>query len=190
MRPNMLCSGAGFLVVAFHLLSAPSLASAQAEDDPDLKAYSSYQLTMPKYRKYLAAMVNMAQAAEHNPAVGRAFEGSGEQSIDQTVAAFNRVPEMRRAISGAGLTTRDFVLTQGTFLQTGLAYGLMKQAGLSPDSVVKTTQVSRSNLEFYRKNEVEMNRLYKEAEAKAPALKRADEENGAEADSGEPSGAN
>jgi hypothetical protein len=56
--------------------------------------------------------------------------------------------------------------------------------------VVKTTQVSRSNLEFYRKNEAEMNRLYKEAEAKAPALKRTDEENGAEADSGEPSGAN
>jgi hypothetical protein len=66
----------------------------------------------------------------------------------------------------------------------------MKQGALSPDSVVKTTQVSRSNLEFYRKNEAEMNRLYKEAEAKAPALKRTDEENGAEADSGEPSGAN
>jgi hypothetical protein len=172
MRPNVLCSGAVFLVVAFHLLSAPSLASAQA-DDPDLKAYNSYQLTLPKYKKFLDAMVNLATAAQKNPAVGQSLEGSGEKSIAQAVASYNKVPQVRSGISAAGLTTRDFVLTQGAFLHAGLAYALMKQGGFSPDSAVKTTQVSRANLDFVRKNEAEITRLTKEAEAKAPALKEA-----------------
>ena len=50
---------------------------------------------------------------------------------------------------------------------------MMKQAGVSPDSVVKTTQVGRANLDFARKNEAEIARLTQEAEAKAPALKEA-----------------
>jgi hypothetical protein len=142
-------------------------------DDPDLKAYNSYQLTLPKYKKFLDAMVNLAKAAEKNPAVGQSLEGAGEKSIAQTVAAYNKVPQVRRGISAAGLTTRDFVLTQGAFLHAGLAYALMKQGGFSPDSAVKTMQVSRANLDFVRKNEAEINRLTKEAEAKAPGLKEA-----------------
>jgi hypothetical protein len=152
------------------LLSSPPLASAQ-DDDPDLKAYNSYRLTLPKYKKYLDAMVNLAKAAEKSPAVEQAWEGSMEQSIAQTVASYNKVPQARRSISAAGLTTRDFVLAQGAYMHAGLAYALMKQGGLSPDSAVKTMQVSRANLDFVRQNEAEITRLTKEAEARAPAMK-------------------
>ena len=98
------------------------------------------------------------------------------------MASYNKVPQVRSGISAAGLTTRDFVLTQGAFLHAGLAYALMKQGGFSPDSVIKATQVSRANLDFVRKNEAEITRLTKEAEAKAPALKEA---MGNEGDGGE-----
>ena len=128
---------------------------------------------MPKYKKYLDAMVNLTKAAEKSPAVGRSLDGAGEKSIEQAVASYNQVPQVRSAISAAGLTTRDFVLTPGALLHAGLAYALMKQGGLSPDSVVKATQVSRANLDFVRKNEAEITRLTKEAEAKAPAMKEA-----------------
>jgi hypothetical protein len=177
MQAPVLRSSALLLAVGIGLLSHSSLAYAQTEGSRDLEAYSSYVLTMPKYKKYLAAMVTMAQAAERNPAaVGSAMEGSGELSIAQMVSRFDRVPEVRGAISKAGLTTRDFVLTQGAFLQAGMAYALMNQGNLSPDSVVKTTRVSRANLAFYQKNEAEITRLTKEAEAKAPAMKEEEDE--------------
>lgn len=172
MLSHIARSGILSLVLVPFCLSNPRPASAQS-DDPDLKAYNSYQLTLPKYKKYLDAMVNLAKAAEKSPAVGQTLEGSGEKSIAQAVASYNKVPQVRSGISAAGLTTRDFVLTEGAFLHAGLAYALMKQGGFSPDSVVKATQVSRANLDFVRKNEAEITRLTKEAEAKAPALKEA-----------------
>ncbi len=172
MRSLVRRSGVLVSYLALSFLSSPRLASAQ-DADPDLKAYNSYRLTIPKYKKYLDAMVNLAKAAEKSPAVGRSLQGSGERSIEQAVASFNKVPQVRSGISAAGLTTRDFVLTQGAFLHAGLAYALMKQGSFSSDSAVKTTQVSRANLDFVRKNEAEITQLTKEAEAKAPALKEA-----------------
>ena len=65
-----------FSYLALSFFSSPPLASAQ-DDDPDLKAYNSYRLTIPKYKKYLDAMVTLAKAAEKNPAVGQTLEGSG-----------------------------------------------------------------------------------------------------------------
>jgi hypothetical protein len=47
------------------------------------------------------------------------------------------------------------------------------------DSVVQKANVSRANYEFYQKNEAEIGRLAKEAEARAP--KMPDEDEGDEA---------
>jgi hypothetical protein len=166
------------LVVTVSLLSSASLASAQTSADRDLKAYSSYRLTMPKYKKYLAAMVNLAQAGSRNPKVVDAMEASGSLTNDQMVARLNGVPEARRAITGVGLTTRDYVLAQGALLQAGMAHGAMKQLKISTDSAIKAFGVSRANLEFVGKNEAEITRSTKEAEAKVDALQGPDEDDG------------
>jgi hypothetical protein len=177
MQPRWLCFKALFLTVFTLHLQAPVI-SAQ-NDDPDTKAYNSYVLSMPKYKKYLASMVSIAKASERSPTAAQAFEDLGDLSIDQAVVRLNKSPEIRSAISGAGFTTREFVVLQGALLSAGLAHSLTKQGGLSPDSVVALTQVSRANLDFYGKNEAEIQRLNKEAEAKAPALKNAaDDEDG------------
>jgi hypothetical protein len=171
MQSLMMRSGMLLLGLIFPSLSNPTAARTQ-EDDPDDKAYYSYQLTMPKFKKYLAATVNLVNASQRTPAVEQAIDTSMNASIDEAVASFNRVPEARRGITDAGLTTRAFVLTQGALLQAGVAYGIMKEGGLSPDSALKIMPVSPANLDFVRKNEVEIARLTKEAEAKAPAMKR------------------
>jgi hypothetical protein len=72
MRTPSLCAGV-FSLVTLSLLSSSSLVSAQASADPDVKAYGSYRITMPKYQKYLAAMVTLAQASSRNPKVGSAM---------------------------------------------------------------------------------------------------------------------
>ena len=174
MRSLMLRSGLLLLVLLSSSLSSPTQALTQ-EDDPDAKAYYSYQLTMPKYKKYVAAMINLVNASQRTPAVDQALETSFNSSIDEAVAHLNRVPEARRGITDAGLTPRDFVLTQGAFVQAGVAHGLVKEQGMSPDSALNMMQVSPANLDFFRKNKAEIERLTKEAEAKAPGIKRKDD---------------
>jgi hypothetical protein len=158
MRTPSLCAGVFSLVVTLSLLSSSSLAYAQTSADPDVKAYGSYRLTMPKYQKYLVATVNLAQAASRNPKIGHAMEDSGSLTSAQMVAQLNDVPEARRAITRAGLTARDYVLTQGAVLQAGIAYGMMKQLKISPDSAIKAFGVSPANLELVGKNEAEIPR--------------------------------
>jgi len=63
MRIPSLCASVFSLVVTLSLLSSFPPAYAQTSADPDVKAYGSYRLTMPKYQKYLAAMVSLAQAS-------------------------------------------------------------------------------------------------------------------------------
>ena len=101
-------------------------------------------------------------------------------SIDQLTARYNSVPSVKAAITKAGMTPRELALAQGAFLQAGMSYGLMKQLKLSPDSVVKATGVSRANLEFFRANEAEINRLSQEMEAQMPKKQPSDEADAAD----------
>lgn len=146
----------------------PATATAQDQGDKDLKAISAYTLTMPKYRQFTGAMVNMAKAAQADPSLENAIENSGELSLDELIARYNSVPPLKAAITKAGMTPREFALAQGAIIQAGMAYGLMKQLKLPPDSVAKTTGVSRANLEFFRTNEAEIERMSRELEAQFP----------------------
>jgi hypothetical protein len=166
---------AALCLVAAPLAAVPAAAQAGSQGDRDLAAISSYTLSMPRYRQYLDAMLRLANAAKTSPAIGDAFENSGSLSLDQMVARFDKVPEVRQAVVAAGLTSRDFVLTQMALFQTGMAYSMMKEYKLSADSVAKTAKVSRANLEFYRTNEAEIARLGKELEAKMPQSEESDD---------------
>jgi hypothetical protein len=166
---------AALCLVAAPLAAVPAAAQAGSQGDRDLAVISSYPLSMPRYRQYLAAMLNLVDAAKTSPAVGDVFENSGSLSLDEMVARFDKAPGVRRAVVAAGLTPRDFVLTQMALFQTGMAYGMMKEYKLPADSVAKTAKVSRANLEFYRTNEVEITRLGKELEAKMPKSGESDE---------------
>jgi hypothetical protein len=148
-------------------LAAPA-ASAQSQADADLKAISSYTLSIPRYKQYLDATVNLANVAAKNPQLAQRLDGFGNKSLTEQVKLLEGVPQVRGAITATGLTTRDYVLTQGALLQAGMAYALTKAGSLPPDSAIKKAGVSRANLEFYQKNEAEIGRLAKEAEARAP----------------------
>jgi hypothetical protein len=165
-------------VVVLPFAAAPVAAQSQA--DADLKAISAYTLTIPKYKQYLDASVNVATAAAKDPSLEAKFEDFGNKSLSEQIKVMEGVPQIRSAIAATGLTTRDYVLTQGALLQAGMAYAMAKGTGMPVDSVVKKAGVSRANLEFYQKNEAEIARLAKEAEARAPKRPDADD-----SDSGE-----
>jgi hypothetical protein len=168
-------SAALILVVVLAWLSYPSLVAAQEEDDPDSKAYRSYTLTMPKYKKYVAAMVNIAKAGQTNPKAENALEAIGESSIDESIAHLDRIPEVRRGITDAGLTTRDFVLVLGASLQAEMTNRMIKEQKMSPDAALEAFGASREQLAFMQKNEEEIARLNKEAKAKVTSPKKSKE---------------
>jgi hypothetical protein len=149
------------LLASFALVALARPAVAQVADT-DLAAISAYTLTMPKYKQYLAATQNLTEAAAANP--DATMEGEGG-SIDDIVARISAIPPAKAAITSAGLTVRDFVLTQGALLQTGMAYGMMKEYKIPKDSIVKTAKVNPANLDFYTTNEAEIKRLAEEAGA-------------------------
>jgi hypothetical protein len=153
------------------MLAAPfgiSTAGAQGNGDKDSKAVSAYTLTMPKYKKLMQGMLNIGKAVQKDSALGSAIEDSGNKSLDQMTAAYNAKPQIRNAIAAAGLTSREFAVGLMSLLQTGMSYGLMKQYKMSADSVHKATGVSTANLEFYRANEAEIDRMTKQMEAQMP----------------------
>ena len=159
--PYRVRRGRATLLVLIAPIALAHPAVAQVADN-DLAALSAYTLTMPTYKQYLAAAQNLAAAAAANP--GATMEDTGG-TIDDMVANISAIPPAKSAITSSGLTVRDFVLTQGALLQTGMAYGMMKEFKISKDSVVRTAKVNPANLDFYANNEAELKRLAEEAGA-------------------------
>ena len=161
--------------------------AAEAQSDADLKAIGATTLTMPRYRQYLDATVNLANVAAKNPGIAGRMEGSGEKSIAEQVKILDSDPQVRGAIAATGLSTREYVLTQWALLQTGMTYAMTKGTGASQDEVAKKAGVSKANLDFYAKNEAEIDRLAKEAQARSPQLKDEEEDDdyGGEDDTGD-----
>lgn len=173
MKAHVLRFWTPLVMIGLTLHSRPTLAFAQDDDDADSKAYRTYTLTMPKYKKYVAASVNLANARQRNPEVKKALQSIIEASLDEAVAHFNRVPEARRAVADAGLTPRDFILTSGLSVGAKMADHMVKKQGMAPAAAAEESGITQAQLDFFRKNATEIARLEKEAEVKAPSLKEA-----------------
>jgi hypothetical protein len=155
-------------------LSLPATAVAQ-QSDADLKAVSATTLTMPKYKQYLDATVNLANVAAKNPGLAQGMEGSGEKSIAEQVQMLESNPQVKAAVTSTGLSTRDYVLTQWALLQTGMAYAMTKETGATQEDMIKKGGVSKANMDFYAQNEAELNRLAEEAKARTPDVSEAED---------------
>jgi hypothetical protein len=168
--------------LAVMALSHPAAVAAQ-QSDADLKAVAATTLTMPKYKQYLDATVNLANVAAKNPGLAEGMQDGGEKSIADQVGALESHPQAKAAIASTGLTTRDYVLTQWALLQTGMAYAMTKGTGATQDDMIKKAGVSKANMDFYAKNEAEINRLAEEAKARTPDVP--DEEDSGEEEAAE-----
>ena len=145
-----------------------STAVGQQAGDKDLKQISAYTWTMPRSQQLMSAMANLGKAAKSDPKMGEALDGSGNLTIDHAAARYSAVPPVKRALADAGMSPREFAVAQGAWLQSAMSYGVMKQYKLTPDSVSKTTGVSKANLEFFGANEAEIDRMGKEMQAQMP----------------------
>lgn len=163
-------------------LSLPATPAVAQQSEADLKAISAYTLTLPKYKQYLDAMVNLATVASQNPGIGEGMKSSDDESIASQIKELESHPQFRGAITATGLTPKDYVLTQWAMLQTGMVYAMSRGSGASQEELAKKSGVSKANLEFYAQNEAEITRLAKDAEARAPKVPDDDGEDADEED--------
>ena len=159
---------AGGLALAVPCLLAVPVSAQQKAATGDLREISAYTFTMPKFKRLMTAMLNLGKAVQADSSMVVKLDDMSNLSVDQSVARYAAVPAAKRAIADAGLTPREYVVAQGAMLQAGMSYAIMKQYKLTADSVSKTTGVSKANLEFFRANEAEIERIGKEMEALAP----------------------
>ena len=146
--------GRALAVAAVALLVLAGNAPAQ---DADTKEVAAYRFTEATFAKYLRASRALAAAAKSMPvdtasdARDEEDEGdtdSGTKSLAEITAGYDSIPEARRAITSAGLTTREFVVFSFALLQAGMAAAVVEQVGwanLPPD-------IARSNVEFYQRH--------------------------------------
>ena len=133
------------------------LAGDSPAQDADAKEVAAYRFTEATFAKYLRASRALAALAKTMPVdtSGEAREEedegdseSGTKSIAEITAGYDSVPGARRAITSAGLTTREFVVFSFALLQAGMAAAVVEQVGwdkLPPD-------IARSNVEFFQRH--------------------------------------
>ena len=79
------------------LAAAP--AAAQGQGDPDLKAVTAYTLTMPKYKQYLEASVNIANAVAKDKAMLPRLDAYGNKPMAEQIKVLDGIPQVNGAPS-------------------------------------------------------------------------------------------
>ncbi len=162
MRRLLSLTAALTVPLLFSLQPAPAMAQAArgaASSDADLAEINRYRLTEDKLNKFVQATRNMAQVAKDNPNLLRNEEGRSmnNASLAQMAAIYDKHPPIKRAITSAGMTSREYVVFTFAMFQAGMASWAAKQPGakLPPG-------VSRENIAFIDSHKEQLDRITKE----------------------------
>ena len=151
--------------------AAPAQASSA---DADLRDVGSYELTMDKVDKYLAATRNMALAAKDlTPEQRERLTGSGNAnaSLDDWAAQLEREPIARDAIRRARMSTREFAVASMAYLQAGMANAILEMRPdiKNADSIAREMKANPANVRFVRDNKAALEAKFKALEAETKA---------------------
>jgi hypothetical protein len=142
------------LVVIATLLTTPARAPAQAQGSADA-GLETYQLTMPNIRKMAAAYEKLDAALAANPALAHKLESDeAATSTANVIAKLEGEPVVRQALAAAGITARDFVLTQFATFAAGMTEFAVRAGAPSP-----TAPAAAANLRLYQQNRAELEQI-------------------------------
>jgi hypothetical protein len=134
-----------------------ALASSALAQDADSREIAAFRLTDATLAKFIRASRAMAAVAKATPADTTDADDESESSpaIAEIAAFYDANPAARRAITGAGLTTREYVVFTFALFQAGMGAWLVEQQGwskLPPD-------FARANVEFYQRHKAQLDSL-------------------------------
>ena len=175
-------------IASVALLALPVLApAAQAQRSEDEKILANYRLTMPTVRKVLAVQEKFLDAANSPDAKKwtKEMEGksTGNMSIAELSAFYDRIPPIKQAVASTGLSTREYVTAMFSFFQAAMMVSMQeyaKQQG-SKEAATLPPGISKENIELVRQNKAEIDQISKRLEAlqkKQKDAQQANEEGG------------
>lgn len=137
--------------------SAASPASAAAATEPTAVDYSNYELTMDKMRKWVNATKNMA-TARYSSADSSAMATMKNDPVALRISKMESSEPVKRALSDAGLTARDYMMITGAYGLAGMSASMM-----GPNSQAKLPEGhSMKNIEFVKAHKDELDTLMEE----------------------------
>ena len=150
--------------VVIQIAFATTPASAQSWSglwrDPEVE---NYELSMEKVRKVVDVLGAVVSDAEATAKIDRDFKELTKTKPKPTVAdvtaLVERQPVVRNAISKAGLTTREYLLSSSAVANAGLhlTLGRQTQGGAPPQ-----TAAQKANVALLEKNRAEWQKLEQE----------------------------
>jgi hypothetical protein len=144
---------------------ATAAGSADAQSSPDERDIAAYTLTMPAMRKAGMATERMLELVLRDEGLARELETlaqeedeSDAQSIADIVAAYDRMPKLKGAITGTGLSVREYVVMQLAMMQAAIVVGFQDPEN-SGKAITIPDGVSKANVAFVRANWDELQRM-------------------------------
>jgi hypothetical protein len=140
--------------------------------DPEVE---NYELTMEKVRKVVDVLRAVTSDAETNAKIDRDFKELSKAKPKPTVAdvsaLIERQPVVRSAISKAGLTTREYLLSSSAVTNAGIHMILARQSQKSGASPLTAAQ--KANVALLEKHRAEWQKIEEEFTRIAEAMTKA-----------------
>jgi len=134
MRPPSVRAVLAFLIAAAPAVRAdPPAEKPGAEKDPDVTEVRAYPLTQEKVDQLAAANGALHKLTQADPALRKRLEDDddSDQSIAQmTKNMETKYPQAAKAIRGAGLSVREFVVLELAFTNDLMIVGMKRQGTL------------------------------------------------------------
>ena len=149
---------ASFAVLALLVASSAGYAKSKGDDQAELE---NYRLTMPVLKKMGQVQENIFASIKKDPSVATKYKkglDDADQSLDATVKKMDGVPELKQAITKAGLTTREFLLATVAMLQAGMAGAMLQHSG---GDASKLPPGVRANMKFLEDNRAALEQMQK-----------------------------
>lgn len=143
---------------------------AASADEREIAAYRLSEAALAKYIRASRALAALARPAsadtaeDADDAEDDDEEGDDDMSIAELTAMYDTIPGAKRAITGAGLTTREFVVFTLTLFQAGMAAWLVEQQGWDK----LPAGWSRDNVVFYQRHKAQLDSLTAEMREREP----------------------
>jgi hypothetical protein len=147
-------AAAACLLVAF----APARAYAQSDYDT---ALLEYELTTAKVKAWEQASVAAAQALKGRTDQAEEELDDADQSLEEMVARMDAVPEIRRSVHQAGLSTRDYVMIGFVIFQAMMADQILE---MNPQAD-PPKNLNPANLDFVRTHKAEVQQSFQAVQA-------------------------
>lgn len=141
------------VTIAFTLsMLAPMAVEAQSLADRDIKEVTDYVLTDAALAKYTKAVHTLHPLKEQLQQDCDREDDPG--SLNSMAARMDAAPEVKAALTTAGMTSREYILFSLSLFQNGMAVWALDQPGgaLPPGT-------NPENVAFYRAHKAELEKL-------------------------------